>query len=281
MKKLYSVYRDAVKSFADAGLDSPEFDAQQLVQYCLGYNKTGLLMNSGAVVEDSKLILFDDCVKRRLNREPLQYILGMWDFHKFTFKVGDGVLIPRPETEILVNFAVEKIQNRGYKVVYDLCCGSGCVGLSVAKLCPDTCVYCIDISDKAIEYTNLNKELLCAHNVKVIKADVLDKTAFLGLPRPDLVLSNPPYIETDEIDTLQPEIAFEPRLALDGGADGLDFYRVLSDTWFTYINRGGCIALECGENQAKQILEMFVGKAEKCRVIKDGAELDRVVCVTR
>ena len=111
--------------------------------------------------------------------------------------------------------------------------------------------------------------------------DILETISFLGLPKPDLILSNPPYIKTDEIKALQPEIAFEPFMALDGGADGLEFYRALSENWFPFINKGGSIAMECGEEQAKDILSMFVNKAQKARIIKDACGIDRVVTVTR
>ena len=281
MKNLYSVYREAIKALTEARCDSPEFDAQQLVSFCLGMNKTQLLLNSGTPVEEGKLFFFEDCVKRRCKHEPLQYIIGMWDFHRFSFKVGEGVLIPRPETELLVEFATDKIQKNDFKVVYDLCCGSGCIGLTVAKLFPTIKVICVDISDKAIEYTTMNKELLGADNVTIVKADVLDSVGFLGLPRPDIILSNPPYIKTEEIKTLQPEIAFEPFMALDGGDDGLVFYRALSENWFTYINKGGYIAMEIGEEQGKDVLSLFVNKAEKARIIKDASGLDRVVAVKR
>lgn len=281
MKTLYSVYRDAVKQLTEAGCDSPEFDAQQLVQYCFGYNKTGLLMHSGVAVDEVKLIHFGDCLKKRCDRQPLQYIIGMWDFYKYSFKVGEGVLIPRPETEILVEYAIDKINKKGLKVVFDLCCGSGCIGISIAKACPQVEVYCIDISDTALEYTRKNKELLIADNVKVVKADILDGTSFIGLPRPDIILSNPPYIRSDEIATLQTEVSFEPRLALDGGEDGLIFYRQLSEIWYPLINRGGYLAMECGEDQAEDILSLFVGKAEKGNIIKDASDLDRVVVVSR
>ena len=281
MKTLYAVYREAVKTLSNAECDCPEFDAQQLISYCFGYNKTQLLMNSGTAVDEVKFIHFEDCVRRRCNHEPLQYIIGMWGFHRFSFKVGEGVLIPRPETELLVDFAVEKIQKNNYKVVFDLCCGSGCIGLSVAKLCPNVKVYCIDISDKALEYTRQNKELLCADNVTVVKTDIRESAGFIGLPRPDIILSNPPYICTDEIKELQPEIAFEPTLALDGGADGLEFYRSLSEIWYPFINRGGYLAMECGEDQAADILSLFIGKADKGKIIKDASGIERVVTVAR
>lgn len=281
MKTLYSVYREAIKAFQEAGCDSPEFDAQQLVSYCFGYNKTGLLMNSGASVDDVKLILFEDCVKRRCQHEPLQYIIGIWDFYKYSFKVGSGVLIPRPETEILVDFAVGEINKNGYKTVFDLCCGSGCIGLSVAKMCPQVKVYCVDISDDALEYTRKNKELLGCDNVTVVKSDVLDGTGFIGLPRPDVIISNPPYIRSAEIAGLQAEVLYEPKLALDGGEDGLIFYRKLSEIWYPLINRGGYLAMECGEDQANDILSLYLEKAEKGRVIKDSAGHDRVVVIKR
>lgn len=281
MKTLYAVYREAIKALSDAGCDSPEFDAQQLISYCFGYNKTGLLMNSGAPVDEVKLIHFEDCVKKRCEHKPLQYIIGMWGFYKYSFKVGEGVLIPRPETEILVEFAIEKIVKNGYKTVFDLCCGSGCIGLSVAKACPHIQVYCVDISDDALNYTRMNKELLDVDNVKVIKADILDGTSFVGLPRPDIILSNPPYIRSADIDTLQTEVSFEPRLALDGGKDGFVFYRQLCEMWYPLINRGGYLAMECGEDQATDILSMYVGKAEKGRVIKDASGHERVVVIAR
>ncbi len=281
MKTLYAVYRDAVKKLTDARCDSPEFDAQQLVLYCFGYNKTGLLMHSGAEVDEIKLIHFDDCVRRRSAHEPLQYILGMWDFYKYSFKVGEGVLIPRPETEILVDFAVDKINKYGYKTVFDLCCGSGCIGLSVAKMCPSVTVYSVDISDTALSYTRENKERLIADNVRVVKADILEGTSFMGLPRPDLILSNPPYIRSKEILSLQKEVQFEPSLALDGGEDGLVFYRALSEIWYPLINRGGYLAMECGEDQASDIMSLFSDKAEKGKIIKDTQGLDRVCVVAR
>lgn len=281
MKTLYSTYREAVKKLSEAECESPEFDAQQLVSFCFGMNKTQLLMNSGSAVDEVKLIHFEDCVNRRCAHEPLQYIIGMWGFHEFSFKVGPGVLIPRPETELLVDFAVERIRKYNYSVVFDLCCGSGCIGLSVAKLCPDVKVFCADISDEALEYTRKNKELLGADNVTVIKTDILESTGFLGLPRPDIVLSNPPYIRSDEISGLQEEVSFEPVLALDGGADGLDFYKALSEIWYPFINRGGYLAVECGEDQAEDIVSLFVNKADKGRVIKDAAGLERVVVIAR
>ena len=149
------------------------------------------------------------------------------------------------------------------------------------SMCPQVKVYCVDISDDALEYTRKNKELLCCDNVTVVKADILEGTSFIGLPRPDIILSNPPYIRSSEIPSLQKEVHFEPKLALDGGDDGLVFYRQLSEIWYPLINRGGYLAMECGEEQADDILSLFLEKAEKGRVVKDAAGLDRVVIIKR
>ena len=281
LDKLYNIYRAAVKKLAAAGCEDAEFDARQLVEYALGYNKTQLLLKSGELIDDARTILFEDCVERRCKREPLQYILGSWGFNRFNFKVGEGVLIPRPETELLPEFAVDLMRKKPCAVVYDLCCGSGCIGITVAKLFPTVRVFCIDYSDKAIEYTNKNRELLMADNVTVIKADVFDPLACPSLPGPDLILSNPPYIPSAELAALQPEVHFEPDMALDGGQDGLDFYRAIADNWFLFLSKGGYLAVECGENQAHDILGMFLETADGAKIIKDGAGIERVVVIKR
>lgn len=281
LNDLYNIYRAAIKRLKNAGCDSPEFDAQQLVDYCLGYNKTQLLLNSKAAVDEVKLMFFEECLRRRESREPLQYIIGMWDFHKFRFKTKPGVLIPRPETELLPEFAVESLRRIPGYTVFDLCCGTGCVGLTVAKLFPNIRVFCIDISDDAIALANENKEMLYVPNAFVVKGDVFEGFEALKLPRPDMILSNPPYIPTEEIKTLQPEIAFEPELALDGGEDGLVFYRAIAEKWFPYLNEGGSLALECGEGQMAPILRMFVDSASDAGVIRDAAGTDRVAVLRR
>jgi release factor glutamine methyltransferase len=165
--------------------------------------------------------------------------------------------------------------------VYDVCSGSGCLGLTIAKLFPLCKVYSIDISDDAIKYTTLNKELLQADNVTVLKADMLDETSPIGLPFADIIISNPPYIKTDELKDLQEEVQFEPELALDGGEDGLVFYRALKNNWFPFLNRDGLMVLECGENQAKDILEIFLTSAKGARIIEDGQGIERIVVLKK
>lgn len=278
---IYTAYRTAVKFLTESGCDSPEFDARCLVKHCFGLNETQLLLNMQSPANEEKLAIFGECVKRRSQCEPLQYILGEWDFYKYTFKVEKAVLIPRPETELLVEYALANMRKTYKGVIFDLCCGSGCIGISVAKQFPMCTVYCVDISESALALTKKNAELLDAPNVKVLKGDIFEGIEALRLPQPDMILSNPPYIISEEIPLLQKEVRFEPVLALDGGIDGLSFYRAISEKWFPYLTKGGTCAMECGENQANDILSIFLKKADGARIIKDAADIERVVVLRR
>lgn len=212
-------------------------------------------------------------IRERENGRPLQYILGHWDFYGRDFSVGEGVLIPRPETEMLVDLALEKLKDVPNPVVTDLCAGTGCIGLTVAAERPDSKVYLVEKYDGASEWLKRNREAVAPLNTVIIKGDVLTELKELGLPRADMVLSNPPYINSDEIPSLQKEVLKEPVTALDGGRDGLVFYRAIAED-MPYICKG-CAAFECGENQAQSVKEIFGG----AEIIKDFAGTDRVVLI--
>ncbi|MBR2876395.1 MAG: peptide chain release factor N(5)-glutamine methyltransferase [Clostridia bacterium] len=278
---LYTFYRNSVRALSLAGCDSPEFEVQQLFEYCLNINKTQLLLNANVAVDEDKFSFFNECLEKRKKRVPLQYILGEWSFYKHNFKVGEGVLIPRPETELIPEYIYSALRKNPPEVVYDICSGSGCIGISVAKLFPMSKVYCIDVSEKAIEYTTKNKELLEADNVTVIKADMLDGCSPLGLPFADVIISNPPYIKTEDLPALQEEVHFEPELALDGGEDGLMFYRALKEIWFPFLNPNGFMILECGEEQATDILQLFLNTAKGAKILKDMQQIERVVVLKK
>ena len=255
--------------------ENSDFEAMCVFNDVLGFTKSQVLLNNQTVTSNHKNII-DDMINRRKNGEPLQYILGKWDFYDLSFSVGEGVLIPRPETEILVDFALDKLRNIKNPVVYDLCSGSGCIGLTVAKHIKDAKVYLLEKEEKALKYLLKNKEDLKLQNVTVINDDLF--TVDLSLfPECDLIVSNPPYIMTDEISDLQKEVLFEPVTALDGGTDGYDFYRCLSDRWCSKIKGGGYIAMECGEDQSKYIVELFNAKYIESNIIFDFNNIDRVV----
>lgn len=221
---------------------------------------------------------FCEMIKKRAEGTPLQYVIGEWDFYGETFKVGEGVLIPRPETEMLVDFALDYLADKKNPVVFDLCAGSGCIGLSVAKKRPDAKVFLLEKSEAAFGYLSENKELLGCVNAQLISGDLFDGFGDFDLPEPDLILSNPPYIESAEIPLLQKEVLREPAMALDGGEDGYDFYRALALKWLPLCK--GAIAVECGENQTETIENLFIAECARVYSENDFNGIGRMVVGT-
>lgn len=270
LKQLYKYCSDKL-SFGECG----DFEALCIFNDLLGISREKILLSeTAASAEQEKLI--NDVITRRANGEPLQYILGKWDFYDLTFTVGEGVLIPRPETEMLVDFALEKLKGMKNPVVYDLCAGTGCVGLTVAWHRKDVTVYLLEKEEKAFAYLEKNKDLLKLDNTVLIRRDIFDFD-FSSLPDCDLLLSNPPYINSEEIKGLQKEVLNEPVTALDGGADGLDFYRCIAERCMNKIHKDGFCAFECGEQQSQDIIEIFNGKISQKEVISDFNNIDRIV----
>ena len=225
---------------------------------------------------DEQIALMDKLIERRKKGEPLQYIVGSWSFYGLEFAVGEGVLIPRPETELLVEYVLKELKNINNIVVYDLCSGSGCIGLTVAKIRPDADVYLFEKEDKAFEYTKKNAEKFNLKNVNLVKCDIFDFD-FSLLPLADAIISNPPYIKTDEIPLLQTEVRHEPVSSLDGGKDGLDFYRCIASKWSKKLKKGGLIAMECGDGQSSDIISVFDSIKSEKNVVFDFNDIDRIV----
>ncbi|MCR4614635.1 MAG: peptide chain release factor N(5)-glutamine methyltransferase [Clostridiales bacterium] len=253
------------------GVEDSSFDALCLVEHFTGKNKTRLKLEDNSEVDSEHETAVLHGVDRRIAGEPLQYILGEWEFYGFPFKVGTGVLIPRPETEMLVDFGVKLAKDIKSPVIFDLCAGSGCIGISAAKLLPDARVYCVEKSPAAFEYLNKNIGLNRVDNVTAVMGDIFDGLKSFGLPEPDIILSNPPYIESDMLNTLQPEVRLEPMEALDGGEDGYIFYECIASRWLPFVK--GALAVECGEGQAEKIALMF----ETDEILKDFNNIKRVV----
>lgn len=241
------------------GIEDADFDAFQLLLTFFLNSETEYTLRMCEIAPDEKIEEYREMLNRRIRKEPLQYILGSWDFYKSNFIVGNGVLIPRPETEELVELSVNIIKNNACKTVYDLCSGSGCIGLSIAKECPDVDCFLFEFYDDALKYTNINLQQLGLKNVRVFKHNVLNSPDF-NIDKADLIVSNPPYIESGEIASLQFEVQKEPHTALDGGTDGLDFYRAFFDNWTDRLNDGGIFAFECGEAQSQKISDIFSEK---------------------
>lgn len=276
--KIYELLKYGRKILKDSAIDDFDFDAECLLCYIFDFDKNQLFLNRQEEADEKKQEEFLSLIERRKKGEPLQYIIGKWPFMNGEFFVGDGVLIPRYDTEILVEAAAEFIKNhKEVKTICDLCSGTGCVGISLAMLFPHIKVYCIELSDKAFGYLEKNIHHNNVTNVRAINGDITDGYEFFDLDEIDVLVSNPPYIETLEIESLSVEVQREPLMALDGGKDGFDFYRVINEKWLKYLKKGSFSAFECGETQAKMLGELYSEHSANINIYKDYNGIERVV----
>jgi len=250
------------------GNQSPDFEAKQLVQSVCGNMFCDVTEEQ---VHAAKLL----CTKR-LKGEPLQYLFHEWEFYSLNFKVGVGVLIPRADTEVLVDIALEFLKTQNSADVVDLCSGSGCVAVSIAKNANNCHVTAIEKSPDAFEFLRKNIALNQV-NIQPILGDIT--TDIGGLY--DLVVSNPPYIKSSIIPSLQAEVQYEPLMALDGGEDGLFFYRTIAEKWFHHVKNRGKIMVEIGYDQSEEVCKIFetFGLSD-IKTIKDYSGNDRVIVGT-
>lgn len=253
------LYRHTRDSLRKSGIDNPEFESYAMLELLLGIKKETVLLNAKTESSREQIQIIDDALQKRADGYPLQYITGIWEFYGNDFFVGDGVLIPRSDTEILVDMAFDSVKSIANPVIIDLCSGSGCVGISLAKLLPKSHIYLVEYSDKAIEYIRKNIDLNKVDNVFLHKLDVLDagKLEVFDNVTADVIVANPPYLTALDMDNLQKEVEFEPKMALFGGNDGLDFYRGISRIWKKYLKPDGMIAFEVGLGQSDQVAEVL------------------------
>lgn len=265
----------AVSRLRDSGCEDAAFDAR-----CLLEDFGGLARGhapDATPLTDEQTAALSRALDERAAGRPLQYILGEWDFLTLTLKVGEGVLIPRADTECLCEEAARRLAGMDSPRVLDLCAGSGCVGLGLASLCPSAQVTAVELSDAALSYLRENVARYPQYAVTVKKADVLqDAAAFDG--GFDAILSNPPYILTADLAGLMREVRREPTMALDGDADGLKFYRAIAEQWLPKLRDGGVCAVEVGIGQAADVAALFTaaGLAD-VRVLRDLGGVERVV----
>lgn len=231
-----------------AGVPDARFDAAEL--YRLATGRDPRLDDGPSAAEAARLSAL---AERRAAREPLQYILGEWDFMDFTLKVGPGVLCPRADSEIVCESALALLQGRERPVVYDLCAGTGCLGLGIMRHSPGALVTCVEKSPEAWHYLTANTEQT---GVRTVQADVFTYYKTLPAEGADLIISNPPYLTGAEMRALMPETAQEPAMALDGGTDGLDFYRLLTEKYRDAVRPGGWLVLEIGYAQGPAVLAL-------------------------
>ncbi len=246
LKDLYLKLRGIL---SEAEIEAPELEARLLIEGATGMNRASQIANSNSEISGEIQEKLISMAQKRAEHLPLQYILGKWSFMGFEFKVGEGVLIPRDDTEVLVGLCLDYLKASDGKTALDLCAGSGAVSVALDKLA-NADVTAVELSDKAY---NFLLENIKGTDIKPYKGDIFECYRDFEAKSFDLIASNPPYIKTDEIETLQTEVGYEPKTALDGGADGLDFYRAIARRWTPLLKSGGAMAFELGEGQAEYV----------------------------
>ena len=266
--------RQTAERFRSAGVPDPENDAALLLASLTGKSALALRLDTNTETEQAICTGYEELVRKRLERIPLQYLFEEAPFCSRLFKVDQRVLIPRPETELLCEWALELLSDIPSPRVLDLCCGSGCLGLTVKAERPDAFVMLSDLSRDALNVTAVNA-VRFSLDVAVLQSDLfsdLNGEVF------DLILSNPPYIPSGQIDTLQPEVLREPRLALDGGEDGCALYRRIIDAAPAFLSSGGSLLMEIGIGEADYVADLLDGAGwQGVRIRKDYAGIDRMI----
>ena len=266
-------YQDICRELRGAKIESPEWDAQLLIEHFCGLDAFAVLSEPERELSCPAL---DEAVRRRCAHEPLQYLIGVWDFYHQTYEVSPHCLIPRSDTEILVEEAIKRLPRGAFFA--DLCAGSGCIGISVLAERADTRALAVELSPDAWALAKRNAERNgVQERYTAVLGDVLDGSGdWISQEKPMAILSNPPYIRTDVIPSLSPEVGHEPLMALDGGEDGLIFYRALLGLAKTWLADGGFCLFEIGYDQGEALVEMAQEFGFACVIRKDLGGCDRV-----
>lgn len=274
--KIADALTKATEKLQTAGIAEPRREASSLLAFVLERDSAFLIAHSDDQLAANQKMIFDACVKRRAEREPLQYITGRCEFWRLEFEVTPDVLIPRPETEILVEDAICELNKLWSPKFCEIGVGSGCISIAILSNVPNAAAIGIDISNDALRVAAENAK---KHFVDA-RLTLRESNGFVGLSEQfDLIVSNPPYIPDDEISRLQPEVRdFEPRTALAGGDDGLNMVRRLVADSCQYLRRGGVLLTEIGHDQAISVAELFDKEIwQDVEFLRDLQNISRVV----
>jgi release factor glutamine methyltransferase len=296
---VFRILKKAEEERRESGIPNPRYDAEALLSKALNLDRVGLYSEYNRTLTEEEIHSFMGLVERRKRREPLQYILGSAEFCGLEFLVTPDVLIPRPETELLVEEAIKRFTVHGSRftdngsrfTVLDLCTGSGCIAVTLAKQLKDVKIYAVDISEKALRVAIENARRQGVEDrIDFIQGNLFEPFSPSPESSPprgegrvrgfDLIVSNPPYIPSNELDILQPEVKdYEPREALDGGPDGLFNIKKIIEDAPGYLKAGGSLLLEIGYGQKEGVFESAEERGGYLRpeVIKDFAGIERVV----
>lgn len=273
-------YEAGRRTLAEAGIEEAELDARLLLEYVCGTDRNTLLVHGDRKLNKAQQTAFYSLIEKRAERIPLQHLTGTQNFMGLEFEVNERVLIPRQDTEILVEEALKELHD-GMRVL-DMCTGSGCILISLLSYSNDCSGVGVDLSGEALQVAERNVRQLLekekADRVTLVQSDLFEKV----VGQFDMLVSNPPYIRTKELETLMPEVReHEPEMALDGTEDGIYFYKKILEGSRNHLKKGGMLLFEIGYDQAVEVSELMreAGYGE-VRVIKDYAGHDRVVAGT-
>lgn len=268
----------ATDDFRARGIESPRLDAELIVAHALGIDRMKVILDAMRPLSDAELAMLRELVKRRRAHEPIAYLRGFREFYGRVFKVDKRVLVPRPETELLVDTALARTRHVSLAMrQLDLCTGSGCVAITMARQRPTAQVTATDLSADALALARENAQRLGAYNVAFAQGDL-----YAAVPehaRFDVITANPPYIPSADIPTLQADVrGFEPHMALDGGEDGLAFVRRILEGARAHLVPGGALAMEIGAGQGEAVVALFEAAGfTDVRADRDLARIERVV----
>lgn len=273
------LYLQARKRLQAAGIEAPGEEAVLLCEHFFSLGRPGLAVHGDKPCPPEKEAGFLQGLNRRAAHVPMQYIWGMWPFMGLELCVGEGVLIPREDTAVLVEALARELEGMEHPHGVDLCAGTGAVGLGLCALVPSAEVDCVEFSPAALDYLRQNVGAYPQYRARALEGDILRRETAAGFaPGLDFIASNPPYIKSGVIPTLQLEVQNEPHEALDGGIDGLVFYRAIAELWAPLLRPGGLLGVEIGEDQAQAVSSIFqeAGLAD-ITILEDWAGLPRVV----
>lgn len=271
-QSVQALLESATTFLQNQGIENPRINAEQLLAHVLGLSRAELYLNVTQPLDPERHQGFQKLLHRRTGHEPLQYILGETEFMSLPFKVGPGVLIPRPETEILVEETLKLCREEPHlesRAILEIGTGSGCIAVSLASYLKQARVTAIDISQTALKYARQNAELNgVSDKISYANLDIICTLTSIDLPMPfDILVANPPYVSTDDFDNLPLEIKnHEPKEALLAGQDGLRFYDQIARRLHLLLRPGGCVALEVGYSQAPPVAEKLIDAG--CAVVE-------------
>lgn len=252
---IFEAYNSTKKALHSAGIEDYVFEAKQIIKHITGLSSSEILMNYTNSLTEFQSNNLTAIIRQRELRYPLQYIFGEWSFYGREFYVGPGVLVPRADTETVIEVCTDYLKDKKEPKILDLCAGSGCIGITLAKEKADSDCLMVEKYPEAIRYAEKNILRNKAENARVIAGDIFEGTA--SGEKYDLIVSNPPYIAENGVEEVSPETKYEPETALFGGKDGLEFYRVITENYKGSLKQNGMLCFEVGIGQANNVKEIL------------------------